>query len=204
MLDLSCLAVLLFSVPSGAQEQMPSYEMPIERLDELLMAERPPLLIDLRSPQAYMRIHIPNSLNIQPFALTSKAFLRGNALLLIDDGFHPARLEQLCRQLSERPGLDARYLSGGLLAWQSAGHRLQGDVFAHAGALTDPAEGFARRTARARLAAHRRPSAAPSGLFPAGRVLSLSGSTRRRRPFEPVCRPRRPRSRTGACAPCWC
>ena len=154
----------LFSVPSGAQEQMPSYEMPIERLDELLMAERPPLLIDLRSPQAYMRIHIPNSLNIQPFALTSKAFLRGKSLLLADEGFHTARLEQLCRQLSEA-GLDARYLFGGLLAWQSAGHRLQGDVFAMRElSLIPPQDVIAEPLDASWLIIDA--SAAPSGLFP--------------------------------------
>jgi rhodanese-related sulfurtransferase len=86
------------------------------------------VVVDLRSPQAFAQIRIPGSLNIPLFAVTTKTFLQGKQVLLVDDGVRPRQLADACDRLTQA-GFSVRFLFGGLAAWQASGGRMQGDAF---------------------------------------------------------------------------
>lgn len=87
------------------------------------------ILVDVRPTQAFEQFHIPDSLNIPLFAISTKAFLRSSPIILLDEGYRPGRLQQACEQIRQA-GFEVGYLAGGLNAWKAAGQPLQGDVFA--------------------------------------------------------------------------
>ena len=88
--------------------------------------------MDIRPPQAFAQVRIPGSLNIPLFAIKTKTFLKGKPLILVDEGYRPRQLADACEQLT-RAGFTARFLFGGLAAWQTSGGRMQGDAFARNG-----------------------------------------------------------------------
>ena len=86
-------------------------------------------LIDVRSSENYMRLHIPGSLNISLNAVKIKVFLKSFPIVLINEGFHYSSLQNECRQLTDL-GFKAFILDGGLTAWKYKGGKLVGDMFA--------------------------------------------------------------------------
>ena len=86
-------------------------------------------LIDVRNPEDFERMHIPDSLNIPLYAVKTKVFLKRFAIVLVDEGFCHAQLVKECRHLREL-GFKAFILDGGLAAWECHGNRLVGDLFA--------------------------------------------------------------------------
>jgi rhodanese-related sulfurtransferase len=62
------------------------------------------------------------------FAVTTKTFLQGKQVLLVDDGVRPRQLADACDRLTQA-GFSVRFLFGGLAAWQASGGRMQGDAF---------------------------------------------------------------------------
>lgn len=75
-------------------------------------------VVDLRSPAAFARDGIPGSINVKPYALASKAFLRDTPLLLVDEGYHAAALASLCAALKSEGFRDVHALFGGIQAWR--------------------------------------------------------------------------------------
>ena len=86
-------------------------------------------LIDVRNPEDFERMHIPDSLNIPLYAVKTKVFLKRFAIVLVNEGFCHAQLVKECRHLREL-GFKAFILDGGLAAWECHGNRLVGDLFA--------------------------------------------------------------------------
>ena len=84
-------------------------------------------MVDIRPKKQFQACHIPKSINLAPFELKTKSWLKRKNLVLINDQPTPpyelmARLEKMNFRVSS--------LQGGLRAWQQAGGTLKGDPFA--------------------------------------------------------------------------
>ena len=64
------------------------------------------LLVDIRPAAAFERLRIPGSLNVPLFAIKAKTFLKKYDLVLVDEGYRYAQIEEACRHL-RRAGFPA-------------------------------------------------------------------------------------------------
>jgi len=87
------------------------------------------ILVDVRSPEDFARLHIPASLNISLYAVKAKFFLKSFITVLINEGFNYSPLENESHQLTDL-GFNVFILDGGLPAWKRKANRLAGDLFA--------------------------------------------------------------------------
>jgi len=86
-------------------------------------------LVDVRSRQDFERLSIPGAVNIGLYAVKSKTYLKSAPVVLVNEGFRYAELEDESRRLAQR-GFKVSIMDGGLPAWQHQGGRLTGDFFA--------------------------------------------------------------------------
>lgn len=86
------------------------------------------LLVDIRPSAAFEKLRIPGSLNIPVFSIKAKTFLKRYDLVLVDEGYRYAQIEEECRYL-RRAGFRLRILDGGLSVWSRKGGALEGDEF---------------------------------------------------------------------------
>ena len=86
-------------------------------------------LVDVRSREDFERLYIPGSVNIALFVVKTKTYLKSAPVVLVNEGFRCAELEDECRRLAKR-GFKVSILDGGLPAWQRKGGQLTGDLFA--------------------------------------------------------------------------
>jgi rhodanese-related sulfurtransferase len=86
-------------------------------------------LVDVRRRQDFERLHIPGAINIPPYAIKTKTYLKSAPVVLVNEGFRYAELENECLRLAER-GFHVSILDGGLPAWKRNGGQLVGDLFA--------------------------------------------------------------------------
>lgn len=87
------------------------------------------LLVDIRPPAAFERLRIPGSLNFPLYVIKAKTFLKKYDLVVVDEGYRYARIEEECRRL-KRQGFRLRILNGGLSTWNRKGGVLEGDDLA--------------------------------------------------------------------------
>jgi rhodanese-related sulfurtransferase len=136
------LAGFSTSIGRVAAQQPPTSAISVDAVAQQLQEKQNLVLVDVRDSQAFEQVRIPGSLNIPLFAVKTKAFLKSKPLVLVDEGSHPRQLENACKQL-QQAGFDARFLFGGLNAWQAWSANvhllpLQGDVFAQKALNTMP------------------------------------------------------------------
>lgn len=86
-------------------------------------------LVDVCSREDFERLHIPGSVNIVLHAVKTKNYLKLTPVVLVNEGFRYAELENERRRLLER-GFQVSVLDGGLSAWYRKGGKLVGDLFA--------------------------------------------------------------------------
>ena len=86
-------------------------------------------LVDVRSAEDFERLHIRGSLSIPLYAIKTKVFLKSSPLVLINEGFQYALLENECRQLKDG-GFKVLILDGGVTGWAQQGNAVVGDLFA--------------------------------------------------------------------------
>lgn len=87
------------------------------------------VIIDVRRPEDYEKIKIPDSLNIPLFAIKSKTFLKTKLLAILNEGYNYSQLADECIRL-RKAGFKAYILHGGLYYWIKKGAPLNGIVSA--------------------------------------------------------------------------
>lgn len=103
---------------------------------EQLASLHEPILIDLRSPQDYLRGRIPGSINLQPRMLKrSKAFMASN-IVLVAEGYRHSELLDTAEQLTAAGFEKVFVLVGGLSAWIASGNKLEGEASTGARAIS--------------------------------------------------------------------
>jgi rhodanese-related sulfurtransferase len=107
----------------------PSLAISVEAVLYKLKRNQKFTLVDVRSEKDFERLHIPGSINIPAYAVKTKTYLKHAPVVLVNEGFHYAELENECRRLAER-GFKMSILDGGLPAWKRSGGQLVGDLFA--------------------------------------------------------------------------
>jgi len=135
------------SVNISAAEPVPTSILPDELITRKLKTHDPSLatsveavlyklkrnqrltLVDVRRGEDFERLHIPGSINIALYAVKTKSYLKSAPVVLVNEGFQYAALENECRRLAER-GYKVTILNGGLPAWKRQGGQLIGDRFA--------------------------------------------------------------------------
>jgi len=86
-------------------------------------------LVDVRGRQDFERLSIPGAVNIGLYAVKTKTYLKSAPIVLVNEGFRYAELEDESKRLAQH-GFKVSILDGGLPAWQRQGGRLTGDFFA--------------------------------------------------------------------------
>lgn len=88
------------------------------------------VLVDIRSAEAFQRHHVPGSLNMPLHAIRTKAFLRSNPVILLDDGLSAETLEGACADLRRNGFAQVNVLRGGIRVWAEQGRPVIGDRLA--------------------------------------------------------------------------
>ena len=84
-------------------------------------------LVDIRTKQAFERLHIPGSINLPLYGVKTKTYLKTAPVVLVNEGFYTTELHNECRRLAAS-GFKVSILDGGLLAWRQKGGGLSGDL----------------------------------------------------------------------------
>ncbi|MGD8913998.1 MAG: rhodanese-like domain-containing protein [Candidatus Thiodiazotropha sp.] len=88
------------------------------------------LLVDVRRSSEYERYRIPGSLNLAPFVIKSKAFLKDKKIVLVNEGRSLTQLDKLCNQLKSQGLQSVGVMAGGLYSWFQSGYPITGDNLA--------------------------------------------------------------------------
>jgi rhodanese-related sulfurtransferase len=86
-----------------------------------------PVIVDIRSPEDYEKLRIPQSMNLPLYAVKTKSFLRDRLIVLVNEGYVYAELADEARKLKQQ-GFSVAILFGGLNAWNKNKGELVGDV----------------------------------------------------------------------------
>jgi rhodanese-related sulfurtransferase len=147
LITIAIIILAGLSVNVSATEPVPASKIPDELIARKLKKHDPSLaisaeavlyklkrnqkliLVDVRNRGDFERLHIPGSINIPPYAVKTKTYLKSAPVVLVNEGFRYAELESECRRLAER-GFKVSILDGGLPAWKRNGGQLVGDLFA--------------------------------------------------------------------------
>jgi rhodanese-related sulfurtransferase len=103
-------------------------------------------VIDTRSTAAFETLRIPGAMNLPSRVLRTKTFLRSKRILLVDEGWSGAELEETCRTLRGQGFERISILEGGLRAWAGEGGSLEGSPAARLALDRIPPDGLFRAT----------------------------------------------------------
>ena len=117
-------------LPTGTgKRRNPAFAISPESVLQKMRENRDIILIDVRKKAEFEKFRIPGSINIPPFAIKTKAFLKPKSLVIVNEGYNYGELEQECVHLRSS-GFKVWILNGGLNYWREKGVPLEGDVFA--------------------------------------------------------------------------
>jgi rhodanese-related sulfurtransferase len=138
-------------------------------------------LVDVRSRENFERLHIPGSINIPPYAVKTKTYLKSSPVVLVNQGLYYTDLQNECRRLAER-GFKASILDGGLPGWKRKGGQLVGNLFAlDEMKAVSPRDFFRARNQENTLVVDisQQPSATSGGLVPYAKHIPVLDSSNR-------------------------
>ncbi|THB74618.1 MAG: rhodanese-like domain-containing protein [Gammaproteobacteria bacterium] len=84
--------------------------------------------IDIRPSEQFEKFHITGSINLNPFELKGKNYLKAKQLVIIDSGYRFDQVESLAEDLKSKGFKSVKILDGGLTAWTRYGGRVDGDI----------------------------------------------------------------------------
>ena len=124
--DFSCLSTEV-SGRVGSKLISPSCLISISAMDKL-RAEGQLTIVDVRTPEQFNSIHIPNSINIPEHLIKTKKFLKQSTFVMVNDGRNLNSLTNTCEELRQLAFNNAAVLEGGLFDWNANNRQLEGDV----------------------------------------------------------------------------
>lgn len=95
---------------------------------EILAVQAKPAFVDVRSTSEYTQCHIPGALNLPPYFIATKKYLKSSPLVLVDGGWGDSGLEQTAQELKAAGFSQVQILHGGLAAWRAAGGQTEGTM----------------------------------------------------------------------------
>lgn len=95
---------------------------------DILTMQAKPVFVDVRSATEYTQCHIPGALNLPPYFIIAKKYLKSSPLVLVDGGWGDSGLEQTVQELKAAGFAQVRILHGGLAAWRAAGGQTEGTL----------------------------------------------------------------------------
>ena len=84
--------------------------------------------VDIRPLEQFEKYHITGSINLNPFELKGKNYLKAKQLVIIDSGYRFDQLENLVEDLKSKGFKSVKILDGGITAWTRYGGRVDGDL----------------------------------------------------------------------------
>ena len=111
------VALSLVFVPAQAWSGDVSEMISAQEIRQKTSSEDAFILIDTRPSSLFDAYHIPGAINMRPFAIKTKVFLKRKKLVLVDDAFSICRLLELGKELRHHGFGKVRILSGGISAW---------------------------------------------------------------------------------------
>ena len=127
--DASCDAPDATKAPLPSQQKPGSCLVSLSALGKL-RASPEFTLVDVRAPKEFDRYHIADSINIPLHLVKTKAFLKKQSVVLVNEGRSTIALEKTCADLKQSGFEQVAVLEGGLFGWQASKRALQGDPVA--------------------------------------------------------------------------
>lgn len=128
IVNINLFALIIFITQGVVAAGLNSPAIEPIRLNQLLTGQKPPLVVDVRSPDEYSAGHIPNSVNIPVPLIAKRLGEMGNVsdlVLYCND----SRLTRVAEQMLLRGGVKGFFhLEGGLNGWQEAGLELENSL----------------------------------------------------------------------------
>jgi rhodanese-related sulfurtransferase len=118
---------LSLPTPGQIDKQNPSLAISAQEVLYKLRQQQPITLVDVRLADEFARLRIPGSINVPLSTIKKKDFRKDEPLVLIGAGFTRRQLE-IEGGLLRKSGIKASVLYGGVIAWNSRGGRIQGDL----------------------------------------------------------------------------
>ena len=84
--------------------------------------------VDIRPPELFNKYHITGSINLNPFELKGKNYLKAKQLVIIDSGYRFDQVESLAEDLKSKGFKSVKIVDGGITAWTRYGGRIDGDI----------------------------------------------------------------------------
>ena len=85
------------------------------------------LLIDVRRENEFEKFRIPDALNLAPFSIKTKSYLKDKHIVLVNEGRYLTQLESVCEELKTKGFQKVNVLSGGIYGWHQAGFPVYGE-----------------------------------------------------------------------------
>jgi rhodanese-related sulfurtransferase len=83
------------------------------------------IFVDIRDQADYNKYRISGSLNIPLYEVKYKSFLKGKAVIIVNDGYGYILLADECSKLLQA-GFDIKVLNGGIRKWADLGYQVEG------------------------------------------------------------------------------
>ncbi len=145
ILTYAAALVMLSCIPASA-EHIHDFISPEYAALKLKKNTRDFVIVDIRNPQDYKKVHIPGALNMPLAFIKSKPFLKKKQILIADNGFFLRPIMAELSKLREK-GFTVSILNGGLNAWLSKDLPVRASVFSREEFfLVDPRKAYQEKS----------------------------------------------------------
>lgn len=124
-----CAIVLSLSGPGFSMDWVAGnsrYIMMTRKALEWIENESSMVFVDIREKDRYDKVHIPDSIRVDPRFFAEKRFLRNKKVLIIYGGINIGQAVAVAREATLKGFSSIHVLWGGLAAWKEAGKRVIG------------------------------------------------------------------------------
>ena len=119
-----CLTGPVFSTDWGAENS--KYLLVTKKALEWIENESSMVFVDIRGKNKYDKVHIPDSIQVDPRFLAEKKFLKNKKVVIIYGGINIGQAVAIGKEAILKGFSSIHVLWGGLAAWKEAGKRVIG------------------------------------------------------------------------------